>query len=237
MIFHATTPEVVNAALLGRVRSFKQMQQFGKASDELLRIRLYTLNTDQAAEYYYEKILCNYLSGSFNEAQGAIDEMYLHIPDSASVNATLILQTLIYNELQQWDKAKQTALAYAHSFPSPRKESLETMIYKLYAKNNLPKLKKEKVATIFAFVPGLAHIYTGNWAEGTVSFLLNSAALAFGVYEVWNGYYVTGYLVGAGILSATYFGGFNRASFLLHKYNHEIVRSFNNHVKKELLTP
>ena len=231
----ATTPDVVNTALFGRVQCFKQMQQFDKASEELLRVRLFTLNPSQAADYYYEKILCYYLSGSFNEARGAIDEMYFNMPDSAACNATLLLQAFIYNELQQWDEARQAALIYARTLPSPQQESMEAMIEQLYAKKNLPKLKRRNVSKVLSFVPGLAHIYTGHWAEGSISFLLNSAALGIGVYEVWHGYYVTGYFLGAGILSATYFGGFSRSAFLLQKYNDEVVRLFNNHVKKELL--
>ena len=235
VIFQATTIEIVNTALFGRVRCFKQMQQFGKALDELLRIRLFSLNQKQAVEYHYEKILCYYLMGSFNEARGAIDEMYLNITDSESRASTLLLQTFIYNELQQWEEAKQTALAYVNTFPSPQKDSMEAVIHQMYSKNNLPKLKKEKTSKVLAFVPGLAHIYAGYWTEGITSFLLNSAALAFGVYEVLNGYNVTGYLVGAGVLSLTYFGSLQRASFLLNKSNHETVSSFNNNVKKELL--
>lgn len=236
-IFHGTTPDVINTALFGRVQCFKQMRQFEKASTELLRIRLYTLNPNQAIDYYYEKILCYYLSGSFNETVGTIDQMYLHVPDSASCNHTLILQILTYNELQQWDQAKQTALIYASTFPSHQKDSMETLIHQLYAKKNLPKLKKEKVSKVLAFIPGLAHIYAGYWMEGSVSFLLNVATLSFGVYEIWNGYYITGYLFGAGILSATYFGGFNRSSFLLHKRNDESVNLFKNHAREELLKP
>ncbi len=237
VIFRGTTSDVINTALFRRVKCFKQLQQFGKASDELLRVKLYMLNPVQAVDYYYEKILCYYLNGSFNEAQGAINEMYLNVPDSAACDFTLILQVLTYNELRQWDKAKQVALQYAQTFPPQQKDSIEAEINQLYAKKNLPKLKKEKVSKVLAFVPGLAHIYAGYWAEGSVSLLLNSAVLAFGIYEVWNGYYFTGYLLGAGILSATYFGGFNRSSYLLHKRNYEVTHSFNNHVKEELLKP
>jgi tetratricopeptide (TPR) repeat protein len=227
----------MNAALFGRVQCFKQMRQFDKASEELLRVRLFTLNQAQMVEYFYEKILCYYLSGAFVEAQSAIDEMYLSLPDSSLTTSTLVLQTLVYNELQQWDNARQTALLYARTFPSPQRENLEAMIEQMYAKKNLPKLKRERVSRTLAFVPGLAHIYAGYWMEGSVSFLLNSAALAFGVYEVWHGYYITGYLFGAGILSATYFGGFSRAAQLLQQRNEESIRLFNNNVKKALFTP
>ena len=189
------------------------------------------------ADYFYEKILCYILFGAFVEAQSAIDEMYLSLPDTALTTSTLVLQILVYNELQQWDNARQTALFYANTFPSPQREDMQTMIEQMYAKENLPKLKSEKVSRVLAFVPGLAHIYAGYWMEGTVSFLLNSAVLAFGVYQAYHGYYITGYLLGAGILSATYFGGFNRAEQLRQKRNEESIRLFNNHAKKILLTP
>ena len=225
----------INKALLGRIRCFKKMGQFDKAAEELLRIRLFALNQAQMADYFYEKILCNYLSGAFIEAQRAIDEMYLNLPDSALSHNTLLLQTFVYNELQQWDKARESALIYAHGLSAPQKEETIAAIEKMYAAKNLPKLKKEKVARRLAFVPGLAHIYTGNFGEGAVSFLLVSTAFAFGINEIWHGYYFTAYFVGVGIFRTTYFGGMKRASVLLQKHNDEAVRLFNNQVREKLL--
>lgn len=237
VIFESETPDDFNIAIFRRVQCFKQMQQFDKASAELQRIRLFTLNPDQTVEFYYERILCHYLNSAFNAALGAVEEMYFNVADSSLCNATLILQVLVYNELQQWDQAKQAALAYARTFSSPERENMEAAIHELYAKKNLPRLKKKSVAQVLAFVPGLAHMYAGYWLEGSVSLLLNAAVLAFGVYEVLNGYYITGYLLGAGTLSATYFGGFSRSYHLLQKRNYERIRVFNNQVKKELLAP
>jgi len=234
-IFNGETTDDINTALFGRVQCFKQMQQFEKASAELRRIRLFTLDPSQTVDYYYEKILCHYLNGAFIEARGDIEEMYFSIADSSLCNITLILQMLVYNELQLWDQAKQTALLYAQTLSSPQKEDVEITIHHLYTKKNLPKLKKKSVSQVLAFVPGLAHIYAGYWAEGSVSFLLNSAILAFGVYQVGNGYYFTGYLLGAGTLSATYFGGFSRSAYLLQKRNYKRISAFNNQVKNELL--
>ena len=235
VIFRASNSSDVNNALFGRINSFKKMQQFDKAAQELLRIRLFTLNQEQMLEYFYEKILCNYLSGSFIEARGAIDEMYLNIPDSTLCHATLIIQIFVYNELQQWDLARQTALYYSATLSSPENENMNALIESLYANKNLPKLKSQKVSNVLAFVPGLAHIYAGEWVEGSVSFFLNSAVLAFGAYQILNGYYLTGYLLGAGILSATYFGGFNRSAYLLQLYNQQAVSLFNSDVREKLL--
>ena len=237
VIFGATDPDIINAALFGRVQSFKQMQEFARASGELRRIRLFMLNPEQLVDYFYEKILLYYLAGSFSEARGAIGAMYFSIPDSALSKNTLMLQVLVYNELQEWDLARQTALRYAHNLPSPQRETMESLIEQLYSERNLPNLRSQRVANVLAFVPGLGHIYAGHWLEGMVSFLLNSAALAFGVHQVLSGYFITGYLVGAGTLSATYFGGFGRASFLVDKHNYRVTRSFNNHVRKRLLEP
>jgi tetratricopeptide (TPR) repeat protein len=227
----------MNAALLGRVQCFKQMRQFDKASEELLRVRLFSLGQSQMVDYFYEKILCYYLSGAFVDAQSTIDEMYLSLPDSTLTTSTLVLQTLLYNELQQWDKAQQTALLHARTLSSPQIENMEAMIEQIYTEKNLPKLKREKLGKVLAFVPGLAHIYAGHWVEGSVSFLLNSAILAFGVYQVWYGYYITGYLLGAGTLSATYLGGFSRSAQLIQEHNEKSIRLFNNHAKEILLTP
>lgn len=237
VIFGTTDPNTINTALFGRARSFKQMQQFANASAELRRIIMFALSPEELFYYFYEKILCYYLGGSFYEARGAIEEMHLFIEDYASCNPTLILQVLVYNELQQWDQARIVALRFAYCFPEPQRDSLKTIIEQMYSPRNLPNLKSRRMANVLAFIPGLAHIYTGNWVEGMVSFLLNSAALTFGVYEVLNGFFITGYLVGAGILSATYFGGFGRAAFLVDKYNHNAIRSFNNNVRQNLLAP
>ena len=235
IVFSGEQGDDVNKALFGRVQCFKQMESFDKASDELLRIKTYMLNPDQLLSYYYEKILCYYLQGKFSDALSSVDEMYLNIQDTEACNSTLFLQILIHNELRQWDKAKEISLKYAQLHSLPDSDGVEAKIKELYAKKSIPKLKNRKVSKVLSFVPGLGHVYAGYWVEGSVAFLLNASVLAFGVYEVWTGYYVTGYLLGAGILSATYMGGFERASFLLEKRNYEKVRAFNNHIKSELI--
>lgn len=211
------------------------MNAFDKAIRELSRIKLYLLDSNQLISYYYEKILCLYLQGAFHEVLSTIDEMYLNMTDSSQCISTLLLQTFTYNELHQWNIAKEKALQYANTLTSPEKDSLIMEINILYEKKNIPKLKNEKTSKILSFIPGFGHIYAGYWGEGMVSFLLNAGVLTFGVYEIFMGYYITGYLLGAGILSATYFGSSDRAAFLLKKHNYAISRSFNNHIKNEML--
>ncbi|MEZ5199231.1 MAG: hypothetical protein R2764_23450, partial [Bacteroidales bacterium] len=64
------------------------------------------------------------------------------------------------------------------------------------------------------FIPGTGQIYAGRAGEGTVNFLINASVLTFAGFQVYNGFYITGYLAGLGFFNKTYHGGIKRAGVL-----------------------
>jgi hypothetical protein len=84
-------------------------------------------------------------------------------------------------------------------------------------------------------IPGLGQAYAGNTIEGALNFTISLAFLSFGVYEIFEGFYITGYFVGAIGLNKVYFGGHARTTFLLHRNNYKKQRIFCTKIKNILV--
>lgn len=141
------------------------------------------------------------------------------------------LKILILNHNRKWEEAKGTLLSLVDSMPlrPPKKQSWKDSIKSLYHEDSLPKNYSEKKAkNLSRFIPGAGHIYTGYPWEGAASFLLNGAAIGFGIHQLWYGYYFTAYITGFGIFYKSYFGGMKRAAHLAEIARHNEMKQFND---------
>ncbi|MDD4529325.1 MAG: hypothetical protein PHX48_05540 [Bacteroidales bacterium] len=229
IIFLSQDNKQKNQALLQKANVFKEMNDFDRASRTLERVQEYELNEIELKEYYYQKIFIYYLNGNFSKAASTIETMYLSL-DSSSISHTLLIQSLVYNELNEYSKAKQKAIRYLEQ---SNKSEIIPIIDSIY--RHKPKLKSEKTAKYLSFFPGLGHIYAGYWSEGIVSFLLNAGVLVFGGYEVITKNYITAYLGAGGILSGLYFGSYERGLHLTKKRNYINTKAFNSNIKEVML--
>ncbi|MCK9162961.1 MAG: hypothetical protein M0O93_01260 [Bacteroidales bacterium] len=230
IIYNSSSDQELNKALFKKVATYKEMNNYSKASTDLERIHLFSLNIEQKENYYYEKILCYYLDGEFEKSSITIEDMYLNI-DTCYCSNTLILQVLVYNELSRYEEAKAKADKFIITLENNQDKKIE--IDNLY--NKIPKQKSEKLGSFLAYFPGLGHFYAGYPVEGIASFVLNASILSFGIYQAFNAHYITAYLGGAGILSGTYFGSYERANLLVRKRNYKRKRAFNDKIKESLL--
>ena len=101
---------------------------------------------------------------------------------------------------------------------------------------NIPDLKSKDEVYLLSFIPGMGIFYAGNKIEGIFNFSLNALPLAFGVSQILNGFYFTGYFGSTIILQKFYFGGRNRAKYLVNKYNFYTSEDYNLKLKKLLLS-
>ena len=92
-------------------------------------------------------------------------------------------------------------------------------------------MKSEKKANVLRMIPGLGQAYAGHPVEGLFNFTLNLAFLSFGAYEIFEGYYITGYFVGAIGINKVYFGGHARTAYLLRKHNYMQQKNFCEKIK------
>lgn len=210
---------------------YKYLKKYDKARESLLKISLWDVEESIKMTYEYETILCCYLSGNFYEALTHIDQSGIENNLTYRSNS-ILLKALSYNESGQWEKAYEASCIYVkENYDKPEADKLITLLTKNYAPKNLPHVKKESVANILKFVPGLVQMYTGDISEGIFSFSLNLAFLSFGTYQIFEHYYFTGYFVGAIGLSKVYFGGQTRALFLLNRKNYINHRKFCDTIK------
>lgn len=227
-----------NHARYRKALSLKQIGNYSKALGSLKEIQYWAVPDSLTFPYFYETALCAYLHGSFMETEKALSNLLhwnnLTLEEKRCLHALLVLA---YNEMGKYDSGYKSFTQLIDILPITgiERENAQQIIDQVYARKNLPRLKKEKTQEVLNYLPGLGHVYAGNWKEGLLSFSLNLSSLAFGAYQVYLGYYITGYFGGAIPLNKFYFGSRTRAAFLLEKYNYEEKRRFNKQVKDVLL--
>lgn len=239
LIFQAQNREDLNYYRYRKALCFKKMRQFGRALDELQP----TYFADPEDSLYrlvcYEQSLCFYLNGEPARALWKIDE-YLHRSnDSASYRYFMPVRILSLNETRQWDEAQKCFLEYVamQHFSPEKKSEMEQLVNNLYGKKNRPRIKSEnKAENLSRFIPGLGQIYAGNTGEGIINFLINAAVLTFAGYQVYNGFYLTGYLAGLGFFNKTYHGGMKRAGDLVVQKNKKLMVDFNRKTNRIFLS-
>lgn len=238
IIAFSTDQFEINEARYKKSLCYKKLNLFDKAQFELLKISYWNLPDSLLVKYRYETALCSYLAGGFNDALFQIDLLKQSgIKLNASNQSTLfILKALSYNELMLWDKGYEAACAYIDNVCSKQKaDSLKQLLAKQYSRRHLPKIRSEKKANVLKMLPGLGQTYAGNFGEGALNFTICLAFLSFGAYEIYEGFYITGYFVGAIGLNKAYFGGHARTTFLLKRNNYRKQRRFCDEVKKILV--
>lgn len=219
-------------ALLKKAFAYKATGQFSKAFLTLQRTDLLLLSDSVRWIVVYETILNAYLSGMMKEAERELLQIeHLNAKDTVRLNDFLFLKILVLNELQQWESAKQSFEKFLELHALPTALSNE---YYAFLKN--PKLKNpQKARTLSTFIPGAGQIYGGNIGQGLVSLGLQLGLLGFGAFQIWQGYYITGFASGLALLQAFYFGGIENAESATIRKNKEKIARYNGRVKSFVL--
>jgi len=231
MFFYGPCAEIQNQALLKKALAYKEDKKYLLSAQTLQRIPLYSITLREKDSLYYEILLCSYLADNFLFAKQVIINMDLEVKQNPS-NQLLLMQILIYNELSEYDSAYTCVLQYKNTAKNLNAKD-KYLLDSLY--NYIPKTKSTQKAKLLSIFPGLGHIYAGYWFEGICAFTINAGVLGFGVYEFLQTNYLTAWLGGAGLLSATYSGQQKRAIYLVEKHNYIKHKEFNTAVKQILL--
>lgn len=223
-VYQSESRQATHEALKRRAESYKRLGRYDKAGDAL----------ERCAESYGEFLqlaLCRYLAGSYSSAAFAADRCEM-LCDSVGEDIYLI-KLLALNEQGLYDSARVVADSLVAKHMAATGEDISSLIDSIYACK--PHLKSEKLAWYLSFVPGLGHAYAGEYGLGAVALLMNAAALGFGVWQVFEGCYLTAWLGGAGLLSTTYPGAMRSAEHCVKKYNYEHTTTFNRSIKNVLM--
>lgn len=223
--------EIQKQALKKKALCYKLDKKYNFSAKTLQRIPLYNLDLKEKDSIYYEMLLCSYLGDDFDFANEIVLNMNLEVKENPSKELLLIL-ILVNNELNDYSSAHKLITQYSCKTNDLTKEDREELdsIY-----NHIPKNKSIKKAKHLAFLPGLGHIYAGYWGEGICAFVVNAGVLSFGICEFLLKDYITSWIGGAGLLSATYLGQQKRAVYLTEKRNYLEKKEFNNRIKQILL--
>jgi len=236
-IFDSREKPVITRLLLKKAQCLKLTGMYAEALDELKRASYAGFSDSLSFEVLYESALCAWLSSQFDEAAARIKMLQHFVKDTVMVKRSLLLETLILAEQLKWEESHAKAVVYIQSLQIPEREQEKMLLALEKQFQSPPKLKKENTGRWLNYlVPGSGQVYAGYPAGGIMSFALNATSLAFGVLMIINGYYLTGYIIGTGLLQKFYFGGLRRTEYLVQKTNYLRIRKFNDEIKEILMT-
>ena len=233
MIFNAESQADLYSCKYKKALCYKQLGNFVRAIDELQPMYFTHSNDSLFQRVCYEQSLCFYLNGEPSKALWKIDEYFHRSADTALYRFFMPVRLLCLNETLQWSEAQECFARFIQmqDFTPEKEAEMQQIVDNLYTKRNLPHIKSIKKAENWSrFIPGSGQIYAGKTGEGVVNFLLNASILAFSAQQVYNGFYITGYLAGLGFFNKTYQGGIKRSGILASQKNKELIVSFNGEI-------
>ena len=223
-LFRPGTMADVRLALVRKAHCQKAAGRYAQAAQTIGRYAQHPAD-------YCQQGLCHYLAGNFSAAATSLD--YARMLSERVGEDVLLLQVLTLNALQLYDSARAVATLLADTYRASTGDDIAPILDSLFLLT--PKLKSENTARWLSFVPGLGHYYAGEYGVGTAAFLLNAALLGFGVWQVFERCYLTAYVGGAGLLSATFPGAMRSAQHYVRKRNHRLTSAFNAAFRDALL--
>lgn len=222
-----------NEAVMAKAEVRKQQGLYREALKELSRVYAYALGAEELADYYYQKALTAYLAGEFELSLGTIDESKINLPAHTDRPMMHLIEALSAGEMGLWERSQGAATLYVASLPNG--EELTPALEELYAA--APSLRNPEVAYWLSLLPGVGQFYAGEIWSGVVSLVANGALAAFGVSEMIAGEWLSGWIIGCGGLSTTYFVGQERARILTERRNQRLLRTHNDLLRTTLLAP
>jgi hypothetical protein len=234
-MYFGNVPENKAMACLKQVEVYKIMGDYESAKKTAQSFMApFGLDNNLKQEIRFQAALCAHLAGNYDDAKLLL--LFLNAdaspPDFQA--KTYLLWSLNELEKGEMENSKQWLHRYVNVLPvgKQKKDTLHKEVDNLFSKKNRPKLKDVDVAFWWGLVPGLGHVYAGNLKEGLVAFSLNLASLAFGVHQVYYGYYLTGYFGGASLLVKFYYGSHDRKDYLVEQKNYIEVNEFKEKLTK-----
>lgn len=226
IVFFSDDADSKREAIYKKALAYKNAGKYEKASVTLERLNIRNPEDTLFAQKNYQLAFCQYMNGNYNDAINTI-ELYEAISSKENTIKPKILTIKIfcYNHLFEFDKANET-LTKLEKLSNTNGNFQE--IKNMYV--NSPKYKNPEKARHLSLLPGLGQVYCGEIVEGSFNFLLNASALGFGAWQVWNGYYFTGYVVGVTLLQKFHSGGQHRAEIIAREKNIENASEFNRKI-------
>lgn len=230
-IYASDSPAVHNQTLMAKCNVRKEQGLYEEALRELSRIYTYALSPEESDNYYSQKALLLYLAAHFEEALATITEARYYTTSTDALTTLALIEALAAGQLGRWEESHKAALTYAAA--QPQGDLLAAEIDALY--NSTPKLRNPQLAWWLSMIPGVGQFYAGGVRSVVISLLVNGALAYFGVSEMVAGQWLSGWIVGCGGLSTTYFVGQERARQLTVLRNRQLLYDYNASLRNTLL--
>lgn len=230
VVYKINDHQIKSEAYLRKAYALKKLGQYEAAQKNLDRVNLAGLNDSLAFLLRYESALNAYLAGKFSDGLSQMVQMDHYLADSQLLAQKMYLHILILNELQSWIEASEMCRRYLKLAGS--KIDIDTL-YEFAADPGLKKIKKAQYLS--TFMPGTGQIYAGRPGKGVLNVLLQLSSFGFAIISGYNGYYVTGFLLGFGFLQSFYFGGIRQAEHFAEQYNRSLIKSYNDRLKNVIV--
>lgn len=239
LVFQGDAEIDLNLLRYKKALCYRKMNDFERAI-KALQTTYFSNSSDSLYRFVcYEQSLCYYLNNEPARALWKIDEYFHRSSDSASFGIFLPIKILSLHETYKWEEAEQNfneLIALQHFAPE-KETAMKGLAAELYSKKNRPRIKSLNAARNWSrFIPGSGQIYAGKSGEGITNFLINASVLTFAGFQVYNGFYITGYLVGLGFFNKTYHGGMKRAEVIASQKNKQHMVEFNREVNQEIIS-
>lgn len=228
VLFASDNPKSRYNAIDKKVQCLKQQREYTQAV-HFIKTYLNELLPDSIRyKLYNEQLICNYLSGSFENALSMIEQINIYFPQQKPDTKMLLIKILSLNELRLWHLAEEAYAAFLQEINSAN------TIANPYV--SLPHLKNKGTAQWLAtFIPGAGQFYAGRPLEALLSIAIQVASIYFGIISFQQRYYLSAWLAGAGLFGSFHMGGVRRSESLVDQYNRKKVYQFNQKVKELLL--
>lgn len=224
-----------NNILFSKAECYKNLSEYQNALLTLDRVNIFVSGDSVRYKVFLNKSVNYFLSEDYNMSVSMLKQARM-ISGFKNDKSLLSMLVLSYNYMNNWHEGRKYLDEWADvngvTQGSPLYSKLEN-IYSMY--DSTPKLKSSKRAFLYSFIPGMGIMYAGNHTEGVMNFTLNLLPLIFGAYQVYHGFYFTGYFSAAILIEKFYFGGRERTKYLVRKYNFEKSEEFNNKLKEMFL--
>lgn len=221
-IFESKIGVSTNELIFEKALYLKQEKKYEKAIETLLRINENDLTDSFKFNYYYQLSVMNFLTNNHAEVELNINKIKYFIADSSYRNKLVLLEILNLNKSKKWCEAKALLL---ENFKGKIDTNSIHILYKT-ALNYKPKREKTAQA-LQTFLPGTGQLYIGKTLHGVVNATFILTGLTWGVYNVYNGYYVTSVFTGFLFYYLFYNGGITYTLDNVEKQNNKKVNAIN----------
>lgn len=203
-----------NEIILQKVFCHKKNGKFEAANETALRLEMNNLPDSNQYKYRKELMFSFYILNKFEDAYNQIIQHKLITQDSTYKNKLDFWEILTLSNLQKYDLADSLLATY-----SKKKNNIPFYFDKSNSYKNIKIYNAKKAKVLATILPGAGMLYLGKTKEGLFSLALQAITLGWGIHNIYNKYYASGFFTGLGLFQTFYFGGINRTEILVNELN------------------